>query len=162
MLTEPKGSKMQERRLKPGEYIAMSPEEKKEHDRMLQRRWRHKHSDWVKTSNKKWADHYKETKPFKCVCKKCGCDFYKPRNCYKICPDCWIKIHAHAELIRNTKIKKQNAKNELVADIIQMRRKGLSQAEIAKKIGRTQSGVSVILRSFGIRKKDINKTKIIQ
>ena len=56
---------MKETRLRPGEYVAMSAEEKKQHNRMLQRRWRHKHADWVKKSNKKWSEHYKETDEYK-------------------------------------------------------------------------------------------------
>lgn len=143
---------MKEKRLKRGEYIAMSPEEKILHNRLLHRRWRHKHPDWVKASNKKWSEIYKETEPFKCICKKCGGDFYKSRNSYKICPDCWVKIHAHNQSIRDAKIAKRENKQKRIKEIIQMFTKGVTQTEIAKMLGCTQSGISALLRRNGIKK----------
>ena len=148
---------MVEKRLRHGEYIAMSPEEKIEHKRLLQRRWRHNHPEWVKTSNKKWSDIYRESKPFKCVCVKCGAIFGAARSHLKLCPECLAKRRANAEMRRNAQIERQNIKNKQVADIIEMARQGIPQTKIAEITGRTQSGISAILRNFGIRKKKLTR-----
>ena len=157
---------MKEKRLKRGEYIAMSPEEKILHNRLLQRRWRHKHPDWVKASNKKWSEIYKETEPFKCVCKKCGGDFYKSRNSYKICPDCLAKIHAHNQSIRDAKIAKRRNKQKRTKEIIQMffgiGQQEMTLEEIGDKFGLTRERVRQIKEKAIRRLRQSNRSKLLK
>lgn len=94
---------MKKERLKHGEFIAMSDEEKLNHKRFLQRRWRKNHPEWVKSSNDYWAKRYKATKPFECICTECGKTFNGARSCLKLCPDCLKKVHEHAESLRVAK-----------------------------------------------------------
>ena len=137
----------------------MTREEYLTYRRNLQKRWRHNHPDWVKKSNKKWSDLYRETTPFCCTCVKCGNVFYAARSCMKVCLECRNKEHAHAKMVKEEKITKRKKRSQEIATIIQLHRQGYSQIQIAQKLGRAQSGISVILRTFGIRKKILTRRK---
>lgn len=143
---------MKKERLKHGEFIAMSAEEKLNHKRFLQKRWRKSHPEWVKNSNKYWAARYKETKPFVCVCAYCGKTFNGRRSCLKMCQDCIQKLHDHAEALRVKKKMRILEKRNLEKQIISWHNQGLNQVQISKILGRSQSGISVILRKHNIRK----------
>ena len=119
---------MKERRLKPGEYIAMSDEEKIAWRRILQKRWRHNHPEWVKNSNKKWSKTYKETKPFECICVQCGIKFGAARNHLKLCPQCWAGRQKHAQQLRDEFVARNIAKKEFAKTVLALRKKGLTSS----------------------------------
>ena len=135
------------RRLKKGEFLAMTPEQQREHKRALQRKWKHAHKEQISASNKKWNDYYREHKPFPCTCQKCGKTFYARRRTNKICPDC----HSAIPQYRLLKIKKLFARQEKMKQrkaFYDDYMNGLSQTEIARKRHTTQANVNRILKSY--------------
>ena len=137
------------KRLKPGEFIAMTPEQKQEHKRMLNRRYRVKNPDKIHKRNLYFYELYKTIKPCVCICKKCGNKFNAPRKYYKLCDTCrntdWGKIRTQNILDRrNERIRK----HEL---IIQLAKLGLKQSDIAAQVGYCQRNVSKIMVDAGMR-----------
>ena len=139
------------KRLKHGEYIAMSDEEKLQHIHFLAKRWRHNHPEWVKAQNKKYSELYKKTKPYTCICKICGKTFRKPRSHYKLCPHCLAENHYIAEMRKKTIILKQEERKAEYEQIVKMYKQGVKQQVIADTLGRSQSGISAILRRLNKR-----------
>lgn len=149
---------MEKRRLKHGEWIAMSPEDKLKWKRHLQKRWRHNNPEYTKRQNQYYAELYRSTKPFLPICKVCNEPFHAPRSCYKICPDCKIKIHERRVAKQNKKTRNGELRRAQIEEIINLWKSGMSQNKIAKIYKRTQSGISALLRRKGIIKKSL-KTK---
>lgn len=128
-------------RLKMGEFIAMTPEQQIEHKRMLQRRWRAKHKNWVKAQNHKYYEIYKKKKPCVVVCKYCGKEFNAPRKYYKMCPDC-LNAPKPTHLKEIEKAKKCAEKELFREEVRKCYASGLSQDNVAKLFGITQKTVS--------------------
>ena len=139
------------KRLKHGEYIAMSDEEKTQHRRMMARRWRHNHPEFVKAQNKHFSELYSKTRPFACVCSKCGKTFGASRNTVKTCPQCLAEKAYIAEMRKKAIVFKQEERRAEYEQIIRMHKQGVKQQMIADALGRSQSGVSAILRRLNKR-----------
>lgn len=133
------------KRLKFGEFLSMSPEQQREHKRMLQRRWRKNNKDIVKARNHRYYLKYKKIKPYVVVCKYCGEEFHATRNYYKICPDCLKKpktIALKKMEIQNRKAKKEEMKKE----IRNWYSAGMTQMALAQYYGVTQTTISKWLK----------------
>lgn len=139
-------------RLKYGATKDMSPEEYRQYKRDLQKRWRTNHPDWVKASNKHWSEVYSQTKPFKCICVDCGREFSASRNTPKHCPRCRTERAYVAEMRKKTIALRQEERKAEYAQIIKMYKDGHTQEIIAETFGRSQSGVSQIIRRLGGKK----------
>lgn len=141
---------MKKKRLPWGQTRNMSEEEYKQYKRDLQTRWRHAHPEYVKRSNKKWAEIYSKTKPFECICVHCGKKFNASRNSQNSCPDCVNIRHSIAEKKRKELLEKKNKKQEDIKQIFVMARMGIKQRIIADALKMSQSGISQIMRRNGI------------
>ena len=137
---------MKHKRLKHGEYIRMSDEEKKQWKHFLQKRWRKEHPEKMRESNKKWAQFYNETKPCKCVCKVCGNVFNARRNYLKKCPACVLASHEKQSLLKQQLQERKQKRQDFVVTIVEMYKSGLTQQQIADIMKRSQSNISAILR----------------
>lgn len=124
----------------------MTEEEKKAHKHKLAKLWRKSHPEYIKAQNKYWKEMYQQTKPCECVCKFCGRKFNAARKHYKVCPQCLADWHRKAEITRKAVVVKQEERKAEYDQIIRMRKQGLKQQVIADTLGRSQSGVSAILR----------------
>lgn len=140
------------KRLKYGATKNMTDEEKKQHNRYLQRRWRKNHPDFIKAQNKYYYEFYSRVKPYTCICVKCGQKFYKSRKCYKLCPECLENMHKTADLRRKVIVLKQEERQQEYKEIVDMYKNGHSQQIIAETFGRSQSGVSKIIRKLKLKK----------
>ena len=113
------------KRLKPGEFIAMTPEQQKAHKRALNKRWRDAHPDIMHEQNLHWYRFYKKVKPHTCICKKCGQSFNAPRAYFKLCDGCrnkdWGGVRRQAILDR------QNARLRKHEQVIELAKQGLFQ-----------------------------------
>jgi hypothetical protein len=147
------------RRLKQGEFFTMTHEQQKAHKRMLQKRWRARNKDRVKEMNHKWAVYYWATKPFLCICQKCGKEFGAARRYFITCPDC-IQAHiAKNKAKRDLAIMKAKEKVKRNKNIIRLHQKGLLQKEIEQRTGVKQGTISYILRTNGYRTQDYRRRK---
>lgn len=145
-----KGKKMKRERLPWGQTKFMSEEEYRQYKRDLQARWRHAHTEWVKYNNKKWAEIYSKTKPFECICKKCGKKFNASRNSQKSCPECVNLRHLGAVKKREDYKAKIEKKQKDIQQILVMAKMGIRQRIIADVLKMSQSGISQIMRRNGI------------
>lgn len=141
---------MVKQRLKKGEWIAMSPEDKLKWKRFLQRRWRQNHPETVKQSNKHWAEFYKKVKPHLIACRGCGTKFYAARKNRHLCDSCLENRHQRQIVLKQELKERKKAREKFLKDITKMWESGIPQTQIAKKYGRTQSGISALLRRKGI------------
>lgn len=135
-------------RLKYGATKDMTREEYLVYRRSLQKRWRRNHPDWVKTNNKYWAQLYRETKPFKCICKICGAEFMASRSERKRCPKCRVEKAYISEMRKKTIVLKREERRAEYQQIVRMYKQGVKQQTIADTLGRSQSGISAILRKL--------------
>ena len=143
---------MQNGRLKSGEWIAMSPEQKKEHLHKLQKRYRIKNKAKIsKLNHLNWL-RYKSTNPFDCICKRCGTKFMAPRNYYKLCAKCAANVHIVANQKKEVLNAKRAEKQKMIQKILTLARKGITQQKIAEKFNYTQCGISAIMRKYGIHR----------
>ena len=133
-------------RLKYGSSKYMSKEEYQEHKRVLQHRWRHNNPEKIKRQNKKYADIYKETKPFECVCSKCGKTFNASRSSFKTCPNCVKESHRLVMMRKKAAELKTEERKAEYTEIIKLYKQGHTQQVLAETFGRSQSGISVIIR----------------
>lgn len=145
-----KGNKML-RRLKRGEYKAMSLEERRKWKHMLQKKWRKNHPEWVKKSNHEWALYYVQYKPFVCMCDFCGKEFNAARKYYKKCPDCIEKKRQESKERKLQKEQLRLEKQKRNKKIIELHKKGWLQSDISAAVGLTQAGVSALLRRNNFR-----------
>lgn len=139
------------KRLKPGELQAMSPENRKAHMKVLQKQWRDRNHEKIREQNHKWSLYYQKYRPFKCICHLCGKEFGAPRKYFVTCSDCIRARINHNKSLQEAIIARQKAKIKRNKEIIQLRKKGLLQSEIAARVGIGQAGVSYVLRSHGYR-----------
>ena len=144
---------MKNKRLPWGQTKLMSAEEYKQYKRDLSKKWRKNNPEKIKAQNKYWAEVYKTTKPHECIFKICGKTFYKPRNHYKVCPTCTAENHYVAEMKRKTIVLKQEERKAEYKLICKMYEDGHTQEIIAETLGRSQSGVSQIIRRLKRLKK---------
>ncbi len=142
------------KRIKYGSSKYMTEEELKEHTRQLHRNWCKKHPEWVKSRNRHYFELYKETKPCVCVCVKCGKKFNAPRKYYKMCEHCVEKWHKDAQKRREAISKRRIDNLFEIQEILRMAHEGWSQTIIAETFGRSQSGISTILRKNGIKRQE--------
>lgn len=143
------------KRLKHGEFIAMTPEQKKEHLRMLRKRYRDAHPDKIHENNLHFYQVYKRFKPHRCICVKCGKPFDAPRWYYKWCDDCKNKPWGQER--KQAILAKRQARKERIELVLELAKKGLYEREIAEKTGYTQSAVSAILRRNNMRRQPLRK-----
>lgn len=139
------------RRLKPGELQAMSPEDRREHIKKLQKRWRERNRELLRAKNHVWSIYYQRYRPFKCICQICGKEFGAPRNYFVTCPACIKARKARNKALQKAKIDRRKAKIARNKEIIRLHKKGLLQREIAKRVGIGQANVSYVLRMNGYR-----------
>lgn len=135
------------KRLEYGAYKLMTPEQKLERKRMLQKRWRLLNKDKVSENNHKWFVHYKKTKPFMATCAFCGKNFNATRDYYLTCPDCMKARHDNyvkSVLARKTRVK---AKEDLYNQVLAYHDLGLTQTDIAGVLNISQSRVSYIINT---------------
>ena len=144
---------MTKKRLKWGEWLEMPPEKQKEWKAFLQRRWRHAHPEFVKNQNAYYGKLYSISKPFTPTCKKCGEKFNAPRTSSKLCPNCRAALYKQWAEKKQEQRARRMAHDQIIQDIINLWKSGMTQTEIAKKYNRTQSGVSALLRRHGCIKR---------
>ena len=119
---------------------------------MLHNRWAAEHRDILRKKYKKYYEKWKTTKPFECICVRCGSKFNATRNYYKLCRKCREKIKTKAEERRQALTQKRVAYRDKIQQILEMARTGVSQQKIADKFGYTQCGISCIMRKYGIHR----------
>lgn len=141
------------KRLAYGATKTMTPDEYKQYKRALQKRWRHNHPDRVRAENRYYSKLYSQTKPFQCVCVRCGKTFGASRNTVKTCPECREEMRKLVDMRRKAIVLKREEKQAEYQQIMVMRRMGIKQQIIADVLGRSQSGISVILRRLKRLKK---------
>lgn len=147
------------KRLKRGELQAMSPEDRNAHIKMLQKRWRNRNRAKLKEQNHKWSVYYWATKPFKCICQKCGKEFGGARNYFVTCPDCLKEKREKSRAIREAAEARAQARKKRNKEIIRLHKKGLFQREIGALVGLGQGDISYILRVNGYRTQEKRKRK---
>lgn len=139
------------KRLRHGEFIAMTPEQKKEHMRILRKRYRNSHKEKLHRDNLYWYQVYKKVKPHQCICVKCGQSFNAPRWYFKLCDNCknrdWGQVRKKAILAKRQERKKR------IELVLKLAKKGLYEREIAEQTGYSQAGVSSVLRRNNMRRK---------
>ena len=138
------------KRLKRGEFIAMTPEQKKEHLRILRKRYRDSHKEKIHRDNLHFYQVYKRFKPHRCICVKCGKPFDAPRCYYKLCDDC--KNKDWGQVRKNAILAKRQARKERIELVLKLGKNGVPQQEIAEKTGYTQRAVSSIMIRNGMRR----------
>lgn len=127
------------KRIPYGSSKNMTPEERLEHKKFLAKRWRDSHKDWVKSDNLYWYLYYKETKPYKCICKRCGQEFDSPRPYYKVCGKCPTKTSI---IKKEIQMRKDNRKM-IAEQAVNMYKTGLySQTQVAEFFGTYQRQIS--------------------
>lgn len=136
------------KRLAYGSTKYMTTEQIKAHKRMLSKRWRDNNPDCVKAMNHKWALYYSHNKPFICVCKKCNKSFNGIRKYIKVCPDCVKAKHENYHKMMEIKLNKRIEKQKIKKYIIDLYNKGYLQREIGQLVGKSQSCVSYIIRTY--------------
>ena len=148
------------KRIKYGSGKDMTPEQKKEHIKELQKNWRAKHRDRMRANNHYWSMIYQQTKPFKCTCEKCGNTFYASRNSVKTCPNCVKEKLERSKLLRNQLEQRRANKAYRNKQILLWNKKGWYQEAIAAKLGICQGTVSYVLRKNGIITQVKNKRTV--
>ena len=141
-------------RLKKGTFKTLTPEQQKAHIHELVKQWRQRNQEKVKKTNSYFAKKYRETKPWKSVCKFCGATFPSHReNSNKICPECMAELKHRVEMRKKAIILRRDARKTINAMVLALRQAGCKQKEIAEKLNISQSGVSqILIRKHGIRK----------
>ena len=139
-------------RLKYGTGKLMTDEQKRIHKREIQKRWRSAHKDFVKAQNKHFSELYAITKPYECFCAVCGKKFKASRNSVKKCPDCVAERKRLIEMRNRASVLKKEARKEEYSRIVRMYRQGVKQQAIADVLGRSQSGISAIIRKMNKRR----------
>ena len=135
------------KRLEYGAYKKMTPEQKAEHRRALEKDWRDKHKDIVSKRNRYWYERYRATKPFIATCMCCGKQFNATRDYYKTCQECIDERHLNYILTVQERQERVKKRKQTYEDILDLRSQGLTQTTIANMLGVTQSTVSYIIRT---------------
>lgn len=132
-------------RLKRGEFKNMSPEKQKEWKRYLQKRWRSEHKEVMKKENKYWYDLYRKTKPYKCICKRCGKEFDSPRPYYVLCGKCPSQNELEKRRIAEKKRLREERKNAAVKMYLTGK---YSQQQVAEHFGTIQKQISLWVNEY--------------
>lgn len=140
-------------RLRPGEFKQMTPEQQAEHMKQLRKNWRHRHPEFVKAQNKKFAELYKRTKPHICICKICGCEFNATRKENVRCPKCWKSILEERKQKQFMKEYAMRAKIYMIESVVALARTGMPQKEMSARLGIKQATISAMCRKAGLRRK---------
>ncbi len=151
------------KRLKPGEYIAMSDEQKKAHRKQQRIEWINipGNLEKVRASNRIYQrKHWTEVRltPFIKQCKRCG----KTATIYGrgvICSDCKSipsKNQIKRDIIQERKEKKQTLYSKI---IFLATTTTMFQREIAEELGTYQEYVSKVLREHNLRRGAYTNTK---
>lgn len=135
------------KRLEYGAYKKMTPEQKAERKRALQKEWRDKNKELVSKRNHYWYERYRTTKPFIATCRCCGKQFNATRDYYKTCQKCMDEKHLNYTLSMQERQVRVKKRNQIYEDILTLRSQGLTQTTIANILGVTQSTVSYIIRT---------------
>lgn len=137
-------------RLKRGEFIAMSDEEKIRHKRMLNQRWKRLNPDKVQAQNRRFYELYHTLKPYICICVKCGNKFNAARKRYKLCPECLNRDYG--AIRRQAIIERANIRKSRHQKVIELGKSGMKEVVIAKITGYCQRSVSNLLINNGLRR----------
>ena len=138
-------------RLKRGEYLAMTPEQKREHRLAMAKKYRDAHREELYEKNKKYFDMYKRDKPFLCTCNRCQSLFCAARKNTRVCPNCHKLERLHWEEIKLERQRQKLAKEVLKEQVLDLRRRGMLQKDIGEQLGITQRTVCNILLRNDIR-----------
>lgn len=140
------------KRLKYGSSKNMSEAEYKLHKYALHKKWRDEHPDKVKAKNCYYYALYKKIKPYKCICVGCGRRFNSVRTNIQHCPKCIAESKRLVAMRKTAEELKRKAIKEEYAEIVQMYKNGHTQKIIAETFGRSQSGISTILKRLTKRR----------
>lgn len=141
------------KRLKPGEYLKMTPEEQLAHRRLLRNRWLRKKGnkkrvrEWNKQYNHQYWEARKD-KPFVAVCAKCGQETLLTgrRTICDKCKETPSKTKLLLQKKREIAEMKSQAKKNLIINVINLaKHTDLTQKQIAEIAGTHQPVVSKIL-----------------
>lgn len=143
-------------RLKPGEYIKMSPEEQKQHRKELRENWLSKPGNRERAAeiNKKclqaiWLK--KKTTPVERVCTRCGKTVMLTGN-RTICDEC-RNTPSKTKLKREEREARNQTRVKRNEEILRLNSIGcFTQKQIAIQVGTCQEVVSKVLRNAGINK----------
>lgn len=139
-------------RLPYGTFRTLTPEQQRDHLRMLAKRARDKNRDKINAYNKTFFDKWKIEKPFVCTCKHCGAKFNAPRNNRYMCPQCHAEQHRIAEMKRLIIKAGRYLKENRDRMIIYLAKKGMPQKEISKIVQVDQRTISAICLKKGLRR----------
>ena len=134
-----------------GSFRHLTPEQQLAHKHELSRRFRERHRERLNARNAEYIKLWRKTKPFVIQCKYCGADFNAPRRTTRMCPNCHQKAHDHALQVKIDLIARRNAKALLMDKVVELRKKGLQQTEIAHELNISQKTVSNYLVKMGYR-----------
>lgn len=130
-------------KLKYGEGRTLKPEERVLWTRYLRWRWRRANPDKVKAENKHWGEFYKKMRPYRCICKRCGCEFNADRPYRLYCGKCPSKSKLNQERIAAKKKQREQLKNAVVMLYCTGK---MTQQEIADRLGIYQKYVSLFIK----------------
>ena len=136
------------KRIAWGSFKNMTPDEQRAHLSMLCVRYRKNNPKKVQERNRYFYKLYKETKPFKCVCKLCGREFNAPSVNYRRCDEC--RAIPSAAALHRAKMREKNA---IKAKILKLARAGVTQMEISRITGSRQNAISQLCIRHGIRRR---------
>lgn len=141
-------------RLPYGTFKTLTPEQQREHMRMLQKRTRDKNRKKINERNKEYFERWKIEKPFICTCKWCGKQFNAPRNNRYVCPDCHHKKSMSTLEKRAGVYMKRTMKAYRDKQVLKLARQKWPQEYIAKEFGISQRLVSAICLRNGLRRNE--------
>lgn len=141
------------KRLARGDFQKMTPEQQRAHKFMLRARYRENHREELQEQNRYYSALYAKTKPFLCVCKKCGKEFNARRSDARtICDECRAKS-AQASAQRRTELRERQIKRRAQwTKCLELARTGMLQKEISKITGLKQATISQLCLRNGIRR----------
>lgn len=144
------------KRLHPGEYQAMTPEQQAEHRRELRNRWLRKAGNKarVREWNKKYLKLYWEERkdlPVVKVCSKCGKTVVLTAR-RTVCDKCKA-IPSKTKLLQIERDKKAVQRFKRIEAVIKLAKETtLTQRQIAEQTGTHQPVVSKIIIEYSIKR----------
>lgn len=140
-------------RLAYGTFAKMTPEEQKEHTKSVRKAYSARNRDRLSEYNRRYAEARKNTKPFVCSCVRCHEEFRSPRKSNKICLKCWEKMRNEQLKRIETKKRKFEEQETLIAQVMELAQAGVRYSRIAQDFGVKPSWLSYTLRQRGIRQR---------
>lgn len=122
-------------RLPYGTFKTLTPEERKAHLRELSKKSRLKRREKLHEENRRYHELWKITKPFECICIKCGNKFNACKYNRKVCPDCHTKARNNRINMLAARAVRVAAQKAKVAKIPELRKDGLTHAQISSTLG---------------------------